>query len=58
MSEARSITNMIGNAVATLVIAKWENGFDRAKYDAFMKDPNIGSMVEPRVEPVVAQPAE
>ncbi len=43
MSEARSITNMIGNAVATLVIAKWENGFDEAKYKAFMKDPNIGS---------------
>ena len=43
MSEARSITNMIGNAVATLVIAKWENGFDEAKYKAFMKNPNIGS---------------
>ncbi|MDB5643103.1 MAG: C4-dicarboxylate transporter, partial [Hyphomicrobiales bacterium] len=58
MSEARSITNMIGNAVATLVIAKWENGFDRAKYDAFMKDPNLGSNIEQRVEPAVVQPAE
>jgi aerobic C4-dicarboxylate transport protein len=58
MSEARSITNMIGNAVATLVIAKWEGGFNQAEYDAFMKNPNIGSMVDARVEPVGVQPAE
>ena len=28
MSEARAITNFIGNAVATLVIAKWDKSFD------------------------------
>jgi aerobic C4-dicarboxylate transport protein len=28
MSEGRAITNMIGNAVATIVIAKWENEID------------------------------
>ena len=28
MSEARAITNMIGNGVATLAIAKWENELD------------------------------
>ncbi|HKD04772.1 MAG TPA: dicarboxylate/amino acid:cation symporter [Bryobacteraceae bacterium] len=28
MSEVRAVTNLIGNAVATLVIAKWENEFD------------------------------
>lgn len=28
MSEARSITNLIGNAVATLVISKWEGALD------------------------------
>ena len=28
MSEARAITNLIGNAVATVVISKSENGFD------------------------------
>ena len=28
MSEARAITNLIGNAVATVVIAKSENAFD------------------------------
>jgi aerobic C4-dicarboxylate transport protein len=28
MSEARAITNLIGNAVATLVVAKWEKEID------------------------------
>jgi len=32
MSEARAITNVIGNGVATLVIAKSENEFDQARY--------------------------
>lgn len=29
MSECRSLTNFIGNAVATVVIARWEGGLDR-----------------------------
>ena len=28
MSEARAITNLIGNSVATVVVAKWENEID------------------------------
>jgi len=32
MSEARAITNMIGNGIATIVIAKSENEFDERKY--------------------------
>jgi aerobic C4-dicarboxylate transport protein len=28
MSEARSFTNLIGNGVATVVVAKWEGEFD------------------------------
>jgi len=28
MSEARAITNLIGNAVATMVVAKWEGALD------------------------------
>ncbi len=31
MSEARAITNLIGNTLATLVVAKWENEFDAEK---------------------------
>jgi aerobic C4-dicarboxylate transport protein len=28
MSEARAITNLVGNAVATVAIARWDNAFD------------------------------
>jgi Na+/H+-dicarboxylate symporter len=28
MSEARSVTNLIGNAVATMVIARWDGALD------------------------------
>jgi aerobic C4-dicarboxylate transport protein len=31
MSEARALTNFVGNAVATLVVAKWEKAFDATK---------------------------
>jgi aerobic C4-dicarboxylate transport protein len=31
MSEARSITNLIGNAVATMVIARWEHSLDMSR---------------------------
>lgn len=31
MSEARALTNIIGNAVATLVVSKWENELDIVK---------------------------
>ncbi len=36
MSEARAITNFIGNTVATLVVAKWEGAFDVTKADAIL----------------------
>ena len=31
MSEARAITNLIGNSVATIVVAKWENEIETEK---------------------------
>jgi aerobic C4-dicarboxylate transport protein len=31
MSECRSLTNFVGNAVATIVVAGWENALDRDK---------------------------
>lgn len=30
MSECRSLTNFVGNAVATIVVARWEGALDRA----------------------------
>src|ERR1700688_2408795 len=34
MSEARALTNIIGNGVATIVIARWENALDRERLAA------------------------
>jgi aerobic C4-dicarboxylate transport protein len=31
MSEARALTNMIGNGVATIVVARWEGELDVAR---------------------------
>ena len=33
MSQIRSLTNLVGNGVATVVVAKWENEFDPARED-------------------------
>ena len=33
MSECRSLTNFIGNAVATIVVSRWEGRLDRAALD-------------------------
>jgi aerobic C4-dicarboxylate transport protein len=39
MSEARAITNFIGNAVATLVVAKWDGEFDPSKAGEILAKP-------------------
>ncbi len=31
MSEARALTNLVGNGVATVVVSKWENALDEAR---------------------------
>jgi aerobic C4-dicarboxylate transport protein len=36
MSECRSLTNFIGNAVATIVVSAWEGGLDRNRLNAAM----------------------
>ncbi|MES1984078.1 MAG: dicarboxylate/amino acid:cation symporter [Pseudomonadota bacterium] len=45
MSECRSLTNFIGNAVATIVVARWEGGLDREMLNAALD----GKTVEPVV---------
>ncbi len=37
MSEARALTNMMGNAVATIVVARWEDRLDVAKARAVLR---------------------
>jgi aerobic C4-dicarboxylate transport protein len=36
MSECRALTNFVGNAVATIVVAGWENALDRERLAAAM----------------------
>ncbi|GGW26939.1 C4-dicarboxylate transport protein [Gemmobacter lanyuensis] len=37
MSECRSITNFIGNAVATVIVSRWEGALDRRAFDAALQ---------------------
>ena len=39
MSECRSLTNFIGNGVATIVVSKWENELDTATLQRELSDP-------------------
>lgn len=38
MSEARALTNLIGNGVATVVVSKWENELDKEKLERILKE--------------------
>ncbi len=41
MSECRAITNLIGNGVATLVVARWENELDQSRLkDVLTREPD------------------
>jgi aerobic C4-dicarboxylate transport protein len=53
MSECRSITNFIGNAVATLVVARWEGALDR---DALARALNGAPDTTPAAPPVERDP--
>ncbi len=46
MSEARSITNIIGNTVATMFIANNENEFDRGKYERVVQKQDNKELAE------------
>jgi aerobic C4-dicarboxylate transport protein len=58
MSEARAITNLIGNGVATMVVAKWEGEFDGARYEAAMAGRPVPLMNVPEVAGDVAREPE
>jgi aerobic C4-dicarboxylate transport protein len=42
MSECRSLTNFIGNAVATVVVSRWEGTLDRTRLEAALAGQPIG----------------
>lgn len=39
MSECRSLTNFIGNACATIVVARWDNALDKEQLDKTLNPP-------------------
>jgi aerobic C4-dicarboxylate transport protein len=45
MSEARALTNLIGNGVATIVVGKWCNGVDEARLQARLSPIETGTVV-------------
>jgi len=53
MSECRALTNLVGNAVATIVVARWEGELDKSMLDKAMSGELSG---EPT--PAALQPAE
>jgi aerobic C4-dicarboxylate transport protein len=47
MSEARAITNLIGNGVATMVIAKWEGALDEKRMRSVLNNETDALAEEP-----------
>jgi aerobic C4-dicarboxylate transport protein len=41
MATCISLTNLYSNTVATFFIAKWEGGFDQAKFDAYLASERV-----------------
>jgi aerobic C4-dicarboxylate transport protein len=70
MSEARALTSLVGNGVATIAVARWDRSFDDARAraildrrevldDDHLADPEIDLEplpAAPRPEPVLARP--
>jgi aerobic C4-dicarboxylate transport protein len=56
MSECRSITNFIGNAVATIVVARWDGALDKEKLDAALSGRPIAQEPSPKSIPATAGP--
>jgi aerobic C4-dicarboxylate transport protein len=44
MSEARALTNFIGTAVATIVVAAWEGELDRARFCETLDNPDASKL--------------
>ena len=50
MSECRSLTNFIGNAVATIVVARWDNALDREALARALDGPTPEEPARPAAE--------
>jgi len=54
MSEARALTNFIGNGVATVVVSKWENELDTAQMQRVLNNETLAPALEE--EPLLGEP--
>jgi aerobic C4-dicarboxylate transport protein len=54
MSEARALTNIVGNGVATIVVAGWENELDRSMLN---RELTVGRTVSESVHGAMRSPA-
>ncbi|KAA3511547.1 dicarboxylate/amino acid:cation symporter [Agrobacterium rosae] len=57
MSECRALTNFVGNAVATIVVARWEGELDQEQLARVLSGEEITSIGDIQTTPV-PQPAE
>ncbi len=59
MSEARAITNLIGNGVATIVVSKWENALNTDRMTRVLNGETVEEADEPEaVSDAVLHPAD
>ena len=49
MSEARALTNLIGNGVATIVVGKWGNDVDMARLNKCLNNETLEEAEQPEV---------
>jgi aerobic C4-dicarboxylate transport protein len=47
MSEARALTNLIGNGVATVVVGKWTGDLDSARLTARLNNETVVDAQDP-----------
>ena len=57
MSECRALTNFIGNAVATVVVSRWEGQLDRPALGAALRGSPAGALAEEEARFVIDPPA-
>jgi aerobic C4-dicarboxylate transport protein len=60
MSEARALTNLVGNGVATVVVSRWERELDKDKMSRVLNKENEAAAEEPEaiLEGIPAQDRE
>ncbi|HEV8694420.1 MAG TPA: cation:dicarboxylase symporter family transporter, partial [Lysobacter sp.] len=56
MSEARALTNFIGNGVATIVVARWENELDSETLQRELRRPSSVTDLDEVLVPAGAAP--